>query len=334
MKANAAAFGGDPGDVTAFGESAGGGSVCEHLVSPQSAGLFQRAILESGPCDALSTKANAHTQGQSLASTVGCPTSGATMLSCLRQKTSEELLTALKLSKDLIGTDGATWLPVLDGDELPDLPGKLIASGSFSHVPTLLGTNTDEGSLFLYLGSITIADDAALQVFAESLYPGEGAADRCGVSELEGCGGSAQKARDGRPSPTEVSALPDEAHRTRSREGGRADLPLSLRTRARGRASPRPRKFPLVGDPLRVRESLAAHSGGASTERRTRRLASTMMGYWGRFASASDPNGGSAMMWPKYDPQVDANIVLDTTVTTETGREKAQCDFWDGIQPL
>ncbi|MBP6729758.1 MAG: carboxylesterase family protein, partial [Microthrixaceae bacterium] len=51
VKANAAAFGGDPGNVTIFGESAGGISACLHLVMPASAGLFDRAIIESGPCD-------------------------------------------------------------------------------------------------------------------------------------------------------------------------------------------------------------------------------------------------------------------------------------------
>jgi para-nitrobenzyl esterase len=50
VKRNAAAFGGDPSKVTVFGESAGGTSVCAHLVAPGSAGLFQRAILQSAQC--------------------------------------------------------------------------------------------------------------------------------------------------------------------------------------------------------------------------------------------------------------------------------------------
>jgi len=51
VKQNIAGLGGDPATSTIFGESAGGWSVCMHLVSPLSAGLFQRAILESGGCD-------------------------------------------------------------------------------------------------------------------------------------------------------------------------------------------------------------------------------------------------------------------------------------------
>ena len=52
MRDNIAAFGGDPANVTIFGESAGGMSVCDHLVAPGSAGLFRAAIIQSGPCQA------------------------------------------------------------------------------------------------------------------------------------------------------------------------------------------------------------------------------------------------------------------------------------------
>jgi para-nitrobenzyl esterase len=74
VQRNIAKFGGDPANVTIFGESAGGISVCTHLVSPPSKGLFQRAIIESGPCSTGtgSTEKIAEAQGDALAKALGC----------------------------------------------------------------------------------------------------------------------------------------------------------------------------------------------------------------------------------------------------------------------
>ena len=90
---NVLQFGGDPDQVTIFGESAGGFSVCQHLASPASNGLFSRAIVESGDCDGpwlLQAGADAKRFGDSVATAAGCPkdaadaTSGA-RLACLRK---------------------------------------------------------------------------------------------------------------------------------------------------------------------------------------------------------------------------------------------------------
>lgn len=81
-------LGGDPNSVTIFGESAGAFSVCQHLVRPDSSGLFQRAIMESGSCDSGSLlyqpRADAFKLGEEFAEAVGC---GKLMkkLPCLRQ---------------------------------------------------------------------------------------------------------------------------------------------------------------------------------------------------------------------------------------------------------
>jgi len=97
VKANAAVFGGDPERITIFGESAGGASVCQHMASPASAGLFARAIIESGPCDLISEEADAFAQGADFAAALGC--SGADMLGCLRAKSTEQVITALPAAR-------------------------------------------------------------------------------------------------------------------------------------------------------------------------------------------------------------------------------------------
>jgi len=83
VRDNIANFGGDPGKVTVAGESAGGMSVCDHLVAPGSAGLFRAAIIHSAPCQAQGTRTEAEKTSLNYAETAGCgnPTTAA---KCLR----------------------------------------------------------------------------------------------------------------------------------------------------------------------------------------------------------------------------------------------------------
>ncbi len=139
---NAAAFGGNPKKITIFGESAGGASVSNHLVSPRSIGMFQGGIIESGSFSDWTAQSYniSRTRYPQVAANLGC--SGApNVLACMRAVNETTLLAA---DHDL--TQGQLeWSPVIDGVEVVGDPRALAAAGQIAPVPVMLGFNHDEG---------------------------------------------------------------------------------------------------------------------------------------------------------------------------------------------
>nr|XP_042133463.1 acylcarnitine hydrolase-like isoform X3 [Peromyscus maniculatus bairdii] len=149
VQKNIAHFGGNPDQVTIFGESAGGTSVSSHVVSPMSKGLFQRAIMESGVAlmpDLISN--NSEAVYTMVANSSGCEAvDSESLVHCLRNKSEEEILAINKVFKIIPA--------VVDGEFLPRHPRELLASVDFHPVPSIIGVNNDEyGWLFpMILGS-------------------------------------------------------------------------------------------------------------------------------------------------------------------------------------
>jgi para-nitrobenzyl esterase len=146
VRGNARSFGGDPGNVTIFGESAGGASVCTLMASPASSGLFTRAIAESGCLFPARSRQAAERQGTALADKLGC-TNVATAAACLRRKPASAILQAESASNGI--TAGLSWGPVVGGATLPREPVQAFATGHYLHVPLLQGSNLDEGRFFV-----------------------------------------------------------------------------------------------------------------------------------------------------------------------------------------
>ena len=141
LRRNVAAFGGDPSRVTVGGESAGGWSVCAHLVSPGSRGLFAQAMIQSGACQT-ETRDQANAVGAGFAGNAGCSNANpAKAVACLRA------LPAATLVDDESNL-GFTSVLVRGTRALPEDPRSAIRSGDFSHVPVLIGGTLDEGRAF------------------------------------------------------------------------------------------------------------------------------------------------------------------------------------------
>jgi len=199
VRENIAAFGGDPGQVTIFGESAGGMSVATLLTMPRARGLFRRAIVESGNTPNVTSAATAERIGRRLADLMGVDASR----EAIAATAPERVLQAQTLLRNEliarpdpafwgeVALSSLPWAPTVDGEILPEPPIEAIRAGAASDMELLVGSNTEETRLFLLSdGSIDRITEEALSrlaaaygLSAEGLnayraaYPGASAGD-------------------------------------------------------------------------------------------------------------------------------------------------------------
>ncbi|PRY02481.1 carboxylesterase/lipase family protein [Allonocardiopsis opalescens] len=344
VRDNAAAFGGDPGRVTLFGESAGGVGVCAQLASPGAAGLFHRAVLQSGSCSTLSVSMVAGAQGlivlpepqrllitaedsreagAQLAAAVGCerPTD-AESLACLRELPAQTLVDAQ--------AEGPA-APAYGTELLPVDPAEALRSGAFNRVPVITGHTRDEARLTGVVTEILVGPLTERR-FAEQLDEVFGAqagavAARYPIAD-HGTPGLAWAALD-----TDRSfACPQ------LRDAGAlaAHVPTYSYTFDDRTAPPYlPADFPYPPD-FPMGASHAAELGylfelDGRPDRlapEQRELADTMTGYWTRFARTGEPNGHGRPRWPAFPG---ASQSLDTApagVGQVDAHQRHNCELW------
>ncbi|MHB1023830.1 MAG: carboxylesterase/lipase family protein [Acidobacteriaceae bacterium] len=143
VRQNIARFGGDPDQVTIGGQSSGALDVCNLMASPLSAGLFERAVLQSGVCvDSVYPSAQAaEINGERLAKDLGV-SPGPNALQALRAIPAERILQIAAHAPDV------DLEPVVDGWVLPQQPSITFAEGKEASIPVLVGSNEDEVSIF------------------------------------------------------------------------------------------------------------------------------------------------------------------------------------------
>lgn len=158
VRENIAAFGGDPANVTIFGESAGAMSIGTLLAIPAAAGLFRRAIAQSGAGHHVLPAVTARRIGHRLAGKLDVPPTREALaaLPVDRVLAAQADLKAEVLAhpdperwgREVV-TSSMPWQPVIDGEVLPGHPVDLVAAGASAHVDLIVGTNVDDWRLFL-----------------------------------------------------------------------------------------------------------------------------------------------------------------------------------------
>ncbi|XP_037088262.1 acetylcholinesterase-like [Pollicipes pollicipes] len=323
VRRNIARFGGDPERVTLFGNSAGAVSVSMHLLSPLSAPLFRRAVLQSGsatnPWAVLSAE-EARRRALRLAEEVDCPRApAARALACLRQTSAERLVNAEFFTT---GICEFPFVPVVDGEFLPEDPAEALAAGRFKRAELLAGSVAEEGNYFLLY---YLAEYANLTVVpSPSRYAP--ATLRDGLDKLVG--------------DQQFACGVNDFAAAYAREGG-AVFVYQLRQRAPGSLWPQWTGV-LHGDEVAYVFGVPLRAGG-SFSREEVTLSKRMIGYWTNFAKTGDPNqsgdqcaldGGASADWPLYEPSGQRYLVLAAnTRATGRGLRARQCALWSNLVP-
>jgi para-nitrobenzyl esterase len=167
VKQNIAHFGGNPKNVTIFGESAGALSVHSQLASPKAKGLFHKAIVESGAYSLAQESLDLAEQDGSAWVAAETPCGGLLTAkltaACLRALTVDQVLTAQ-------GTPLTGFVPIVDGKVLTRSIGDAFSSGQFNRVPVIEGSNHDEWRLFVELFNPSLTADQYPSAIAITLH--------------------------------------------------------------------------------------------------------------------------------------------------------------------
>lgn len=320
VRDNIASFGGDPGNVTIFGESGGGAKVSTMLAMPPAKGLFHKAIIQSGPSLVAQNRDDATALAERMLTALGIAKADVHKLQAVDYRTIIKAASGAQNPRDRHALS-----PVVDGRSLPSNPFDPMAPDISRDVPVIVGTNKDEGTLFMSADPLfgKMTEDQARARFTAML------GDR-GAAAFD-------VYRDARPKdpPTYwVTALMTDmmmrmdsvrlAERKFAQNGApvfmyRLDWETPILDGAM--RSPHGLDVPLVFDTVETKRMVL----GSGPE--PQRLAAVMSKAWIDFARTGDPSQRE-LAWPSYDATSRQTMIFDTTshiVSDPDGKLRA---FW------
>jgi para-nitrobenzyl esterase len=340
VRRNAAAFGGDPSNVTLFGESAGGWSTCAQLTSPSAAGLFHRVIVQSGSCTAdwprnglvrgapagspWTPRSQAEASGLSVAAGLGCA-DPATAAACLRRVAVPELLSVEQTAR--LG-------PAFDTRVLPESPARALSQGQFHRVPVISGATRDESRLFVALWGQPITPQGYRELLDEAFgNQAEQVVARYPLNAYD------------TPGLAWAAVLTDRVWVCPTLTDDRL---FAKRVPTYGyefadRQAPAP--FPVsAGFPLGAYHSselaylFSLVDVNVSLTPDQQRLSDQMIRYWARFAATGNPNGSGLAHWPRFDDTKPAVPNIQSLAPGADGirpvdvAAEHHCNFWSTLR--
>lgn len=336
VRRNIASFGGDPRNVTIFGQSAGARSVEYQLASPYAAGLFDRAIIESSGGGAATLAASEAGSSAGIIKAVGCDAAG-DVAACLRAVPATDFLSPTPLSP-------GNAAPVVDGVVIPRQPLDALNSGRFNRVPTIVGSTHDEWTALTW----PVEAPPNPPVLTEAAYAAQVSATYRGNALAV----LAQYPANSYPTPTQALATAE--------TDSNIACPTLLARQALARYVPTfgyefseadPARGSLLGPPVLGLDYGAYHTSdvpyvfgvstpdGAALTGKDVPLSDRIMAYWTNLAKSGGPNlpslGDAGPYWPDYRfGQSLISLQDDVAQISEASFEQDhRCSFWNTLPP-
>ena len=333
VRGNIEAFGGDPGNVTIFGESGGGGKVSVLLAMPAARGLFHRAIIQSGAAIRVSTRERANALAEAVLKELDL---GRDECERLQTVPAERLLAAMAPASRAVGRtrwpllDRYDFGPVVDGSDLPQHPGEPGAPAIADDVPLMIGGTKEESGFFL-------ADDDAVwngALAEEELR--ERVAAVAGAETNKLLAAYRRVMPQSSPGDRLIAALTGSNFWIRTvllaeRYAARQRAPvymysLDWQSPAHGGRlkAHHAMDLPFVFDNIDVADTTAGAPGAAE-------VAAQMSATWIAFACNGRPDNPAIPSWPPYTAQQRATMILDTTCRVVHDPDREMRLLWSRV---